>query len=68
MYLLVLCTIATFFLTDIIGKYLWLYIISFLIIVVLSNMLESNASTLFAKVIPPDYNVGMINSGIYNIK
>ena len=64
-YLLGICAITSFFLTNLLVKNLWLYIICFIIMTVFTNMLESITSSLFAKVIPSDYEVGIFNAGNY---
>ncbi len=64
MYLLSLCLISTFFLTNVLIENMWIYFISFIFVTIFTNMLESNASSLFAKVIPSDYEIGVFNAGI----
>ena len=67
MYLLGFSTFWTFLLTNFIIENLWIYIISFIMVTISTNMLESNASNLFAKVVPHDYEVGIFNAGIKNL-
>ena len=66
MYLLLLSSITTFLLSNILVESIWLYMFSLTLAIVFTNMLESNASSLFAKVVPSDYNIGMFNSGNSN--